>query len=288
MRTKNPGNAVCLYYANPIPISEQSMIRLALRHQLQSGGSQLTSEESQIIENKRIRLQKLIDMFEHQADGFLLQHQPVHDHSISVFGDYAEYDHSDGLDDTGPSGASPPVSNSLGSEAPNAEHVPILLPSTLGWVWCNDHGVKGLAIKEAKLRYAQANDSIHGLCLALGFKSALFRNQVRGARTQQTKTRAWTAINNVDNTVHQHARNYSMARDAYHKIQDASRSFPELPPLLTTDLRVNTAILGAEQVGQRNQQLPWIWSFGISGKQDGTWMDECKHLYYYDGVDNKS
>ena len=40
-------------------------------------------------------------------------------------------------------------------------------------------------------------------------------------------------FNNVDNTVHQHAQNYSMARDAYHKIQDTSRSFPELLPLLT-------------------------------------------------------
>ena len=95
-------------------------------------------------------------------------------------------------------------------------------------------------------------------------------------------------FNNVDNTVHQHAQNYSMARDAYHKIQDTSRSFPELLPLLTTDLWVNTAILRAEQVRQQNWQLSWIWSFGISSKQDGMWMDECKHLYYYDGVDNKS
>ena len=166
MQTKDPGNAVCLYYANPIPISEQSMNRLALRHQLQSRGSQLTSEVSQIMENKHIHLQKLINMFEHQADGFLLQHQPVNDLSISVLEDYTEYNHSDGLDNTGPSGASSPVSNSLGSDAPNAEHIPILLPSTLRWVWCNDHGVKELAIKEAKLCYAQANDSIHGLCLA--------------------------------------------------------------------------------------------------------------------------
>ena len=142
------------------------MNRLALRHQLQSRGSQLTSEEFQIMENKHIHLQKLINMFEHQADDFLLQHQPVNDLSISVLGDYTEYNHSDGLDNTGPSGASSPVSNSLGSDAPNAEHLPILLPSTLRWVWCNDHGVKELAIKEAKLCYAQANDSIHGLCLA--------------------------------------------------------------------------------------------------------------------------
>ena len=217
-------------------------------------------------------------MFEHQADGFLLHHQPVHDLCISPLGDYAAYDHSDGLDDSDLSGLTPQVCNELGSDAPSAEHVPLLLPSTLGWAWCNKNGAKALAIKEAKLRCAQANDSIHGLRLALGFKSALFRNQVRDARTQQTKTRAWTAIHNVDNTVHQHARNYSMARDAYYNIQDTSGSPPELPPLLTTDLRVNTAILGAAQVGQRNKQLSWIWSFGISNKQDGTWMDECKHL----------
>ena len=217
-------------------------------------------------------------MFEHQADAFLLHHQAMHDISISPLGDYAEYDNSDGLDDSELPGITPQVSNELGSDAPSAEQVPLLLPSTLGWAWCSKNGAKVLAIKEAKLRYAQANDSIHGLRLALGFKSALFRNQVRDARTQQTKTRAWTAIYNVDNTVHQHARHYSMARDAYYNIQDPSGTPPKLPPLLTTDLRVNTAILGAAQVGQRNKQLSWIWSFGISNKQDGTWMDECKHL----------
>jgi hypothetical protein len=67
-----------------------------------------------------------------------------------------------------------------------------------------------------------------------------------------------------------------MARDAYLKVQDAFGDSPELPPLRLVDLRVNTAVLGAAQVGQRNKQLPWIWSFGTSVKQDGTWMDECK------------
>ena len=277
---QDSGNAVRYYDAPLSSISDQCLTRLALRHQLRSGHSRLTSEESQIIENKRIRLQKLIDMFEHQADTFLLHHQPMHDLSISPLGDYAEYDHSDGLDDSGLSEPTPLTSNELGSDAPNTEHIPLLLPSTLGWTWCIKNGVKSLAIKEAKLRYAQANDSIHGLRLALGFKSALFRNQVRDARTQQTKTRAWTAIHNVDSTVHQHARNYSMARDAYYSIHDTSGTPLELPPLLATDLRVNTAILGAAQVGQRNKQLSWIWSFGISNKQDGTWMDECKHIFY--------
>jgi hypothetical protein len=249
--------------------------RLTLRYQLRSGGSHLTLEEIQVIENKQFRLQKLIDMFEHQADGFLLHHGPMDDMPIPSLADYAKYDHIDDIDDSGVTVIIPHTSNPPSGEGPHSEDVPILLPSTLGWQWCASHGVKSLAVKEAKLRYAQATDSIHAIRLALGFKSAIFQTQVRGARTQQTKTRAWTAIQNVDTTVHQHAQNYGMARDAYEKIKDISRTSLELPALAPADLQVNTAILGAEQRGQRNKQLSWIWSFGISGKKDGTWMDEC-------------
>jgi len=225
-------------------------------------------------------------MFEHQADGFLLHHQPMDDVPIPSLGNYAEYDHVDDMDDSGILDSTLGQSNSSGADGFNAEEIPILLPSTFGWEWCISHGVKSLAIKEAKLCYAQANDSIHRIRLALGFKSALFRTQVRTARTQQTKTRAWTAVQGVDTTVHEHAWNYSMARDAYLKVQHASRDLPELPPLHLADLRVNTAILGSAQVGQRNKQLPWIWSFGNSSKQDGTWMDECKQPFIIENMVN--
>ncbi len=112
--------------------------------------------------------------------------------------------------------------------------------------------------------------------LALGFKSALFHDQVCHANTQRTKTHAWDAIHSVDTTVHQHARNYSMARDAFLKIKHAYQVVLELPQLRSEDLRVSTAILGAAQVRQRNTQLPWIWSFGTTVDQDRTWMDECR------------
>jgi hypothetical protein len=258
--------------------------RLGIRYQLRQG-SQKTSEDAQILENKRNHLQKLIDMFEHQADAFLLNHQPMDDVLMSSMGDYVEYDNVDDMDNSGnlnpsamaPSGRNhgPCISDGSRMEGHNAEDISVVLPSSLGWEWCLSNGVKSLAMKEAKLRYAQANDSLHRIRLALGFKSALFRTQVRGARTQKTKTRAWTAIQSVDTTVHEHARTYSMARDAYLRVQDPLGNSPELPALSITDLHVNTAILGAAQVGQRNKQLPWIWSFGTSVRQDGTWMDDC-------------
>ncbi|KAI9430108.1 hypothetical protein H4582DRAFT_1824680 [Lactarius indigo] len=65
-----------------------------------------------------------------------------------------------------------------------------------------------------------------------------------------------------------------MAWDAYLKVQKESGDFPELPPLHPTDLCISTTILGAAQVGQRNKQLLWIWSFGVSERHDGTWMVE--------------
>ncbi|KAH9034345.1 hypothetical protein EDB85DRAFT_1863986 [Lactarius pseudohatsudake] len=165
-------------------------MQLAIRYQLRSHGMN-TIEESQIIENKRIRLQKLIDMFSHQADAFLLHHQPIDDALIPSLGDYAEYDDVDDMDDSIVPRSKTKMSDISETEGTNAEDIPILLPSTLGAEWCIQHGVRSLAIKEAKLRYAQANDSIHRMRLALGFKSALFRTKVRGARSQKTKTRAW-------------------------------------------------------------------------------------------------
>ena len=262
------------------------MLRLAIRYHLRSQGPQVTVEESQLLENKRNRLQKLIDMFERQADAFLFNHEPTNDAPVMSMGDYAEYDDVDDIDDSGnpPPVATDPsgrhrgvrISDGSGMEDCNAEDIPLFLPSSLGWEWCSRHGLESLARKEAALRYAQVNDAIHRICLALGFKSALFRTQVRNARTQKTKTRAWTAIHTVDTMVHEHVRNYSTARDAHIKVQDPSESSPDLPPLLRTDLRVTTTVLGAAQVGQRNKQRPWIWGFGSSKRRDGTWMDECK------------
>lgn len=215
-------------------------------------------------------------MFANQADGFLLHHQPMEDSSISYLGDYSEFDDVDDEDDSGAPDPKARTSDHSGNEGSNAEDLPLLLPSTLGLDWCISHGVQHLAIKEAKLRYAQANDCIHRIRLALGFKAVLFRTQVRPARTQKTKTRAWTAVQNIETTVHQHARNYSAARDAYVKVQHASAEMSDLRILRVSDLRVSTVILGSAELGQRNTQLPWIWSFGTSVSKEGTWSDECE------------
>jgi hypothetical protein len=175
-------------------------------------------------------------MFEHQADAYILNHHILGNAPISSLTDYSQFDHVDILDDSelemflGTSLRVPDHScHSSDDSITHSEHLSILLPSTLGWKWCIQNNVQSLAEKEAKLCIAQATDAIHSMRLALGFKSALFRGKVQPANMQQTKTRAWDAIHSVDATTHQHARNYSAAREAYLRIQQAYPVRPELP-----------------------------------------------------------
>ena len=126
----------------------------------------------------------------------------------------------------------------------------IPLPSTLAWKWCVSHGVQSLALKEAQLWLAQANESIHKICLSLGFKSAIYCTQVRLAKSQKKKTRARSAIHSVETAVAEHAWIYSMAQNAYQRVLPAFADGLELLQLLQEDLHVATLVLRSEQTGQ--------------------------------------
>ena len=262
--------------------------RLALKYQLRCHKAKLTLEEAQVIENKQGRLHALIDKFERQADSFILHYKSTEIPKISPIPDYNQYDNYGDMNDppvvdVGRSGrsknkATASILDDSGMDRLDPERLPILLPSTLGWKWCADHGLKDLAAKEAELRLAQANESIHKIRLALGFKSAIFRTQVRSAKSQQTKSRAWNNVKRVDTTVHEYARIYSMAHDAYLEIQPALPTGADLPQLIPDDLHIATLVLGSEQRGQRNKHKSWIWGFGKAADDDGTWMEDCTLL----------
>jgi hypothetical protein len=168
--------------------------------------------DAQIIENKRTHLQKLVDMFAHQSDAFLLNHKLTEDVPMSSLGDYSEFDQADDIDKSRVPGhpdnthsALPHRSHTKDGSKTNAEDIPLLLLSSLGWEWCTHRGLKALANKEAKLRFALATDSVHRIRLALGFKSALFWTQVRHSQTQKTKSWAWSTVHSIDASVHEYA-----------------------------------------------------------------------------------
>ena len=225
-------------------------------------------DEAQVVENKWSHLQTLINAFESQADTFLGLDTPTDDVPIPSLLDYDDNIATPHQSLRAPDGS--------GIDTGNPEDIPIFLPSSLGWKWCSSHNTKSLALKEAKLWHAQANDAIHQIHLALGFKSALFRDHVRPAHTQQTKTRAWNAVHNVNSTLLGHAQIYSMEHNAYRKLRNKTTIKMELPLLTREDLYIATMVLGSEITGQCNTQKSWIWGFGNIKADDGTWMDNCE------------
>jgi hypothetical protein len=120
-----------------------SLERLAIRYQLWSQEPQLTIEDAQILENKQAHLQKAIDIFSHQSDTFLIHPKFCEDVPMVAMGGYLEYDHADDIDESGvpghldraKSGHSPRTHPTEGSGM-NAEDIPLILPSSLGWELC--------------------------------------------------------------------------------------------------------------------------------------------------------
>src|SRR6266852_4775873 len=75
------------------------------------------------------------------------------------------------------------------------------------------NAAEDLAKAELHLREGQLNNSLHHIHIALGHKSYLFRNNVRLARTQRLKTRAWGKVHAVESMVQHHAQVYNCARE---------------------------------------------------------------------------
>jgi hypothetical protein len=110
-----------------------SLVRLAIKYQLQSQGPRLTMADAQILENKWTCLQKLIDMFTHQSDAFLLNHELTEDVPMLSLGDYLEYDQADDIDKSRVPGhldsahSIPLHSHTKDGSETNAEDIPLLL-----------------------------------------------------------------------------------------------------------------------------------------------------------------
>ncbi|KAH8983599.1 hypothetical protein EDB86DRAFT_3085267 [Lactarius hatsudake] len=71
-----------------------------------------------------------------------------------------------------------------------------------------------------------------------------------------------------------------MARDACQKLRKAIPILQDLLKLHSKDLCVETLVLGSEQTGQQNKQQSWIWGFGDTIEDDGTWMDDFERVHW--------
>jgi hypothetical protein len=263
-------------------------------------GSHPTPDQKRDITLRRSRLQDKVDAFQNQAGNMF--HAVSNDADDSWADDYtkeiytgAEFDGVCEEDDDGHDSAAeeryqrqsprsnPPQNPPQAAGQINAEHISLHLPSHLGHRWCSRNAAEDLAKAELRLREGQLNDSLHHIRIALGHKSYLFRNNVRPARTQRLKTRAWTEVHAVESTVQHHARVYNHARLSMLDLGADATLLDRYKVLEHQDLKIDTTVIAPNVRGQRNKSLPWFWSMDVRRDADvGPWMNDCRHISVHD------
>lgn len=162
------------------------------------------------------------------------------------------------------------------------------LPSYL----CHEPAIKSLATFRAlaeiemKLRTGQMNDALRRLRLKISHKSMRFasaKNGLQSYKSQQHKTRIWDDIRAIDIHIMQAYRSYRLARSAALLVAPNSPDLIQYKDLDTSDLRVNTYVLGPldQKFRQRENQTKvsssWFWHLA-NGDMLTTpeWMEECE------------
>jgi hypothetical protein len=272
--------------------------RLHLQAHVRKIGSHPTPNQKKDIALKRSRLQERVDTFQKQAAKFL--------NTVSSDGDDSWNDASarevsvgiefdgigEGEDDemeTSPADVAKAAEerhqtqmleiNSSDGHI-DAEHSSLHLPSHLGRRWCHSNAAEDLAQAELRLREGQLNDSLHQIRIALGHKSYLFRNEVRPARSQRLKLRAWGDVHDVESTVQHHARVYTRARQAIVDLGAEAFLLERYKVLKRQDLSVQTSVIAPSVRGQRNKSLAWFWTMDVRRDADvRPWMEDCAYFF---------
>ncbi|KAI9432452.1 hypothetical protein H4582DRAFT_1821080 [Lactarius indigo] len=286
--SSHKGHAVWL--SSGLKIQESQLSLQALVRKI---GSHPTPDQQRDITLKRARLQERVDAFQKQAANIL---QDPHD-SGDDYWDNAprretyigvEFDGTDeGEDDEDCTSSAEEhdqmefPGNCSTNGSVDAEYISLHLPSHLGRDWCDGNSAEALAKAEIHLREGQLNDSLHHIRISLGHKSYLFRQDVRPARTQRLKTRAWAEVHAAESTVQHHARVYIRARQAMVNLGAGTSLLDRYKVLRRQDLSVKTSVIAPHVRGQRNKSLPWFWTMDIQRDADiGEWMEDFYRVHW--------
>ncbi|KLO06806.1 hypothetical protein SCHPADRAFT_837495, partial [Schizopora paradoxa] len=137
--------------------------------------------------------------------------------------------------------------------------------------------IRKLAKQELKLRKGQANDALSNLRVEIGYKSLLFREEVRKVRGYSNRTRAWDDVNKSQDKVEESAALYRLARASMVQL-GAPPSLLELyQELKEEDMTIPDDLPNPNRANQRSDKLSWFWRMSgqpVEGKEKESWMKE--------------
>lgn len=229
---------------------------------LHSGG---TLAEKTAIQERRRKLQARVNGFHRSADAF-----------------YSVLDDDDLQPDNGrefhdEEGLGADFEDDDGEVPLNAESVRLRMPSNVIVSLADgSQELKKLANHELKLRQGQANDALQKLRLAIGQKSLALRGQVRRARSNATRTRAWADVEGVEGKIKEQADIYRLARAALPRLSASEDTLTIYEILDDEHLIVPKDLTEENRTGQRSDTLSWIWRLDGQHVAEGDdWMKEC-------------
>ncbi|KAF8259195.1 hypothetical protein EI94DRAFT_1707309 [Lactarius quietus] len=263
-------------------------VQLSLQALVRKIGSLPTPDQQRDLTLRRARLQERVDTFQRQAATIFRAAGDTFDSTLvreTYFG--TEFDGIDDEDDgngDSPAEEHDPTQGTVNcstDDSVDAEYIPLHLPSHFGCNWCSLNAAEDLAEAEIRLREGQLNDSLHQIRIALGYKSYLFRHDVRPAHTQKTKTCAWAGVHAVESTVQHHVWVYARVQKSMVDLDAGTNLLDRYKVLRRQDLCVNTSILAPHIRGQQNKSLAWFWTMDVRQDTDvGEWMEDFYQVHW--------
>ena len=181
-------------------------------------------------------------------------------------------------EDSGPSGGAFlsddnifTADNGTSRELEKPEYKKLPIPSSLASGECNYRQA------ELDLRLVQAGKALSKLRDLIAEKSFQFSHVIRVAPRRGVRTRARSAIANINNMIGYQCRVYEHSRVAIVKLTSDKGILETFCVLQRQDISSSTALLNPNEPGSSSHRLSWIWQTGRSADNpDAMGIQECK------------
>lgn len=137
--------------------------------------------------------------------------------------------------------------------------------------------LKQAAAVELELRIGEANDALQGIRTQIGYKSYVFRKQIRTVKGKKRRTRGFDNIQRSDDELSIQRKIYDNALKALKVLGAGEEVLSKYKKIKKDDLRTITAIAEPNARGESHRKLAWFWSLDVAGDSDKSeHLEECE------------
>ncbi|KAJ2920505.1 hypothetical protein H1R20_g16590, partial [Candolleomyces eurysporus] len=137
--------------------------------------------------------------------------------------------------------------------------------------------LKHAAAVELELRIGQANDALQGIRTQIGYKSYIFRKQIRAFKGKKRRTQGFDNIQRSNDELSIQRKLYDNALTALKNLRAGEEILSKYKEIKKDDLKTITSIAEPNARGQSRDTLAWFWSLDVAG--DSEMSEYLEELY---------